>query len=160
VLKLIVAIVIAELIEHAVEYVFGWFRAQLQKWRTRRPVRLQSINFDDLESPDLSEANDHSQTRERPQLNFPSDRVASKSGRPSREVVSKWRKQMDLTVRNVQQHSGGNHSAVVLDRDKRIGLAIYDSARGQFCFRPDDHDIVLSAADQAAIVATLNSLSR
>jgi len=66
----------------------------------------------------------------------------------------------DLRVRNFQQHAGGNHSAIILDRDVRIGQVIWDPARAQFCFRPDDHDIALSAADLASLVAILNSLSR
>jgi len=69
---------------------------------------------------------------------------------------------MPITVKTKQMHSGGNHSAVVL-RDINgvdLGQAVYDPARGQFAFIPSDHDVVLSAADQTAIVNLLNSLSR
>ena len=66
----------------------------------------------------------------------------------------------DIKTHTVQQHGGGNHSAVILDRDMRLGLAIYDPARGQFAFMPDTHDLVLSAADAAAITTILNGLSK
>lgn len=66
----------------------------------------------------------------------------------------------DIKVHTIQQHSGGNHSALVLDRDVRLGLAVYDPARAQFAFMPDNHDIQLSAADQASIVTILNALTR
>jgi hypothetical protein len=66
----------------------------------------------------------------------------------------------DLKSRTIQQHSGGNHSAVILDRDVRLGLAVWDPARGQFAFSPDNNDLVLSAADAGAITTILNGLSK
>jgi hypothetical protein len=70
---------------------------------------------------------------------------------------------MAVTYHILQQKSGGNHSAIFIEdpvSQKKIGVAVYDPARAQFSFVPDSHDIVLSAADQAAIVAILNGLSR
>jgi hypothetical protein len=66
----------------------------------------------------------------------------------------------DVKVRNIRQHSGGNSSAVILDRDMRLGISVWDPARGQFAFHADNHDLVLSATDQASIVSILNALSR
>ena len=43
---------------------------------------------------------------------------------------------------------------------KRIGVAQFDIARNQFAFIPDNNDLVLSAADQASLVAILNALSK
>ena len=70
---------------------------------------------------------------------------------------------MAVTYKVTQQHSGGNHSAIFLEdstSQKKIGIAVWDPARAQFAFNPDNQDIALSAADQTAIVAILNSLSR
>ena len=43
---------------------------------------------------------------------------------------------------------------------KRLAVAFWDPARGQFAFAPDNQDFVLSAADQTALLAILNGLSR
>lgn len=70
---------------------------------------------------------------------------------------------MAVTYKTAQQHSGGNHSAVFIEdsaSQRRLGIAVWDPARMQFAFSPDNNDLVLSAADAAAIVAILNSLTR
>jgi hypothetical protein len=71
---------------------------------------------------------------------------------------------MALTHKIIQQRAGTNHSAVFIEDNfvsqKRIGVAVYDPVRSQFAFSLADHDIVLSAADQSAILAILNSLQR
>ena len=69
---------------------------------------------------------------------------------------------MSISARTTQQHSGGTHGAI-LYRDLNnveFGIACWDPARGQFAFSPFNNDLVLSAADQTAIVAILNGLSR
>lgn len=75
---------------------------------------------------------------------------------------------MAIRATTVQQHPGGNHSAVITqsvgaganDGALVLGKAVWDPARAQFAFLPDNQDLVLSAADQASIVAALNSMSR
>lgn len=75
---------------------------------------------------------------------------------------------MAVRATTVQQHPGGNHSAIITasagvgasDGNLVLGKAVWDPARAQFAFIPDNQDLVLSAADQAIIVATLNSMSR
>lgn len=41
-----------------------------------------------------------------------------------------------------------------------LGLAVWHPARGQFCFHATAADQALTVADQAVIVAILNSLTR
>jgi hypothetical protein len=56
-----------------------------------------------------------------------------------------------------------NHGATIIEdsvSQKRFGVAHWDPARGQFAFSADNNDIVLNAADAAAIVVILSSLSR
>jgi hypothetical protein len=70
---------------------------------------------------------------------------------------------MAVTYKTMQQRSGVPHSAVFLEDNvsqRQIGVAVWDPARSQFCFHADPQDIVLSAADQAAIVTILNGLSK
>ena len=70
---------------------------------------------------------------------------------------------MAVTYKISQQHSGGNHSAVLIEdsvSQRRLGVAFFDPARNQFAFSPDNQDLVLSAPDAATIVTILNSLSR
>lgn len=70
---------------------------------------------------------------------------------------------MAVTYIIKQQTSGGNHSAVIVEdlrSQKRLGFAFWDPARGQFAFAPDNENLVLSATDQTALVAILNSLSK
>jgi hypothetical protein len=92
-----------------------------------------------------------------------SDRIASKSGRGVALRFHKGDKKMAVTYKVVQQHTGGNHGAIFIEdivSQRRLGTAVYDPARNQFAFSSDNNDLVLSSADQTAIVAILNSLSR
>jgi len=69
---------------------------------------------------------------------------------------------MPIILRTTQQHSGGNHAGI-LYRDTNgveLGTAVWDPARGQFCFHPTPEDQPLTAGDQTAIVALLNSMTR
>lgn len=67
----------------------------------------------------------------------------------------------NIVSKTVQQHSGGNHSAIIEnDAHQPIGVAHWDPARSQFAFMPYNVDLTLSAADAAAIVVILNGLSR
>jgi hypothetical protein len=70
---------------------------------------------------------------------------------------------MSVAYKVVQSRAGQNYGATIIEDNvsqKRIGVAQFDIARNQFAFIPDNNDIVLSAADAAAIVVILNSLSR
>jgi hypothetical protein len=70
---------------------------------------------------------------------------------------------MSVAYKILQEHPGGNHSALIvtdLRSCNRLGIAYWDPARGQFAFSPDNQDLVLSAADQTALVTILNGLSR
>ena len=70
---------------------------------------------------------------------------------------------MSVAYKVVQSRSGQNHGATIIEdsvSQKRLGVAHWDPARGQFAFQSDNNDLVLSAADQTAIVAILNGLSR
>ena len=70
---------------------------------------------------------------------------------------------MAITYRILQQKSGGAHHATFIEdvvSQRKIGEAVFDTARGQFAFIPMDHDVVLSAADAASIVTILNGLSK
>lgn len=70
---------------------------------------------------------------------------------------------MAVTYRVSQTRNGGIHGATIIEDNvsqKRIGVAQFDIARNQFAFIPDNNDLVLSAADQASLVAILNALSK
>lgn len=75
---------------------------------------------------------------------------------------------MAFVTKSKQQHTGGNHSAIIVRSNGAstssgeipIGQAIWDLARAQFAFIPNNQDIVLSAAEQTEIVAILNGLTR
>lgn len=62
------------------------------------------------------------------------------------------------------QQSGGVHYYVIYNdvagQSNRIGQAIFDPARAQYAFLPDVHALVLTSAQQTAIVAVLNGLSK
>ena len=70
--------------------------------------------------------------------------------------------------KNQEQHSGGNHSAIIArsagassnSGEIPLGIAVWDPARGQFAFHPNNQDVALSSAEQTEIVGILNSLSR
>jgi hypothetical protein len=75
----------------------------------------------------------------------------------------KTENKMAVTYRVFQTHNGGNHGATIIEDNvsqKRIGIVQFDPARNQFAFNPDNNDLVLSAVDQASLVAILNSLSK
>lgn len=60
------------------------------------------------------------------------------------------------------QKAGANHSCEIF-RDlnsERLGVGVWDPARQQFAFFPDDQGLVLSTADATSIVSILNGLSR
>ena len=70
---------------------------------------------------------------------------------------------MAVTYKVTQQKSGGNHSAIFLEDNlsqREIGIAVWDPARNQFAFHPDNADLALTAADSAAIVSALNLLTK
>ena len=67
---------------------------------------------------------------------------------------------MTINAKINLQADGGN-AYFILDRDgSPIGKAIWDPARGQFAFLPEPVDLVLDAATLAAVVTTLNGLSK
>ena len=67
-----------------------------------------------------------------------------------------------------QQKTGGNHSALIVRNAGAgtnsgaitLGTAIYDPARAQFAFVAQNHDLVLTSAEQTELVGILNSLTR
>jgi len=73
-----------------------------------------------------------------------------------------------FVTKTQQQKLGGNHSAIIArsagvgsgNGEIPLGKAVYDPARNQFAFHPDNQDIVLSSAEQTEILAILNSLSK
>ena len=69
---------------------------------------------------------------------------------------------MPITLKIKQMHSGGNHSDTILQdlNGVVLGQAVYDPARAQFAFVPDNQDIQLNTNDQTTIVNLLNSMSR
>ena len=70
---------------------------------------------------------------------------------------------MALTYKIIQSNSGGVHSALIISDNfaqTRVGVAHWDPARGNFAFSPDNPNLVLSSADQGALVSILNGLSR
>ena len=69
---------------------------------------------------------------------------------------------MAIYLRTTPQHAGGNHAGLIY-RDTNgveLGIAVWDPARNQFCFHATPEDQVLSAADQTAILALLNGMTR
>jgi hypothetical protein len=70
---------------------------------------------------------------------------------------------MSLSLRTTQQKTGGNHAGIIYRGDSNgveLGVVVWDPARLQFCFHATPEDQPLTAADQAAIVALLNSMTR
>ncbi len=96
--------------------------------------------------------------------NFVPNHGARENGRCTRPIVkSIWRIKDVYFSQNHPATSGGNprsNSVSLIYPYIELGIACWDPARGQFAFSPFNNDLVLSAADQTAIVAILNGLSR
>lgn len=67
---------------------------------------------------------------------------------------------MAITARGGQTQHGGNKVHIIVRDFSTIGKAIYDPARAQFAFVPDNVNGVLSAAELSTIVGILNVLPR